>query len=109
VPLTRPASFADGEFSLDGALAISEYSDMKTLFLKSAIKDMQKLPSNQRERVAAKVRQLAEDPAALANNIKALTGRPESRLRIGDLRVLFVIEDGILTVKAVKPRGEAYE
>jgi mRNA interferase RelE/StbE len=40
-----------------------------------------------------------------------LTGRDGYRLRVGDWRVLFEINDGklVIVVLAVKPRGEAYE
>lgn len=33
----------------------------------------------------------------------------EYRLRIGDLRVLFTLENDIITINNVKPRGEAYK
>lgn len=43
-------------------------------------------------------------------DIRKLTGlENEYRLRVGDLRVLFTIEDDIITINDVKPRGQAYK
>ncbi len=33
----------------------------------------------------------------------------EYRLRIGNLRVLFTLENDIITINNVKPRGEVYK
>ncbi len=43
-------------------------------------------------------------------NITKLKGfENEYRLRIGDLRVLFTLEDDIITINDVKPRGQVYK
>lgn len=43
-------------------------------------------------------------------DIKKLTGlENEYRLRIGDLRVLFTIENDVVTINDIKPRGQAYK
>lgn len=43
-------------------------------------------------------------------DIKKLAGfEKEYRLRVGDLRVLFTIEDDIIIVNDIKPRGQAYK
>ena len=45
-----------------------------------------------------------------AGDIKRLTGfKRDYRLRVGDYRVLFSIENDVITVKDVLPRGEAYK
>ena len=55
----------------------------------------------------AKVEQFAADPASLANNVKALSGREAIRLRVGDWRV--IMEDGVvLAVLEIGPRGGVY-
>ena len=45
------------------------------------------------ERIRAKIEVYAADPAAQANNVKSLQGRPGIRLRVGDWRV---IKDGVV-------------
>lgn len=65
--------------------------------------------SSKRDLIRRKIEELAADPDALTNNIRRLAGRPESRLRIQDWRVIFRIEDGILWVDVIAPRGAAYE
>lgn len=43
-------------------------------------------------------------------DIKKLTGfENEYRLRVGDLRVLFTIENNIITVNEIRPRGQVYK
>lgn len=61
-------------------------------------------------RIRAKIDQLAIDPAALANNIKALQGQSGlMRLRVGDWRVLYNQDLVILLVIKIAPRGSAYD
>lgn len=58
--------------------------------------------------IRAKVELFAEDPGALANNVKALKGSTAIRLRVGDWRV--IMEDGVvLNVLDVGPRGGVYD
>ena len=46
----------------------------------------------------------------LGGDVKKLTGRTqEYRLRVGSFRVLFLLEDDLISVYAVKDRKEAYE
>jgi len=43
-------------------------------------------------------------------DIKKLTGfENEYRLRVGDLRVLFTVENNIITVNEIRPRGQVYK
>ncbi|MFM5913748.1 MAG: type II toxin-antitoxin system RelE family toxin [Chakrabartia godavariana] len=65
--------------------------------------------SNKRDLIRRKIEELAANPEALANNVRRLTGRPESRLRVQDWRVIFRIEDNVLWVDVIAPRGSAYE
>lgn len=45
-----------------------------------------------------------------AGDVKKLQGYlVDYRLRVGDLRVIFSVEDDIITVKDVLPRGQAYK
>ena len=76
-----------------------------------AIRDMRRLPAQDRERVIAKVQQYADDPASLANQVTKLTGSEYMRMRVGNYRVLFSNEYGkvtIMVVLRVRHRREAY-
>lgn len=58
----------------------------------------------------AKIRDYAKDPAAQANNIKRLKGKPQRyRLRIGDYRVLFALEADEIQILDIGPRGSIYD
>ena len=61
------------------------------------------------QRIVAKIEQLAADPAALGNNVRALKGGEGlMRLRVGDWRVIY--RDGVvLAILRIAPRGGAYD
>jgi len=64
------------------------------------------------ERDRREYEQYAEDPKSLTNQVKALKGREQFRLRVGDYRVLFVIENdvvAVMVVTAVRHRSRAYD
>lgn len=74
-----------------------------------ATRAIRKLPPEAKRRVQAVVELLAEDPRPPA--AKKLTGRPEWRVRSGDYRVLYRIQDDVLTVVVVHAghRRDIYE
>lgn len=58
--------------------------------------------------IRQKIEQLASDPQTVAGNVTRLKGRPESRLRVQDWRVIFRIEGGVLWVDDIGPRSGIY-
>lgn len=82
---------------------------MKTVvFLPAAAKALRKHRTDA-PRIVAKLQAYAESPAAQANNVKALTGTNEIRLRIGDYRAIFVETETEIIVVRIGPRGSVYE
>jgi mRNA interferase RelE/StbE len=79
-------------------------------YTKDAAKVLKTMPRNVSATIQAKIKVLSNDPYSAAN-VKKLTGRDGYRLRVGDWRVLFEINDGklVILVLAVRPRGGAYE
>jgi mRNA interferase RelE/StbE len=67
------------------------------------------LRSNKRAILRQKIDELATDPHSLSSNVIRLQGRPEYRLRVQDWRIIFRIEDSILWIDDIAPRGSAYE
>jgi mRNA interferase RelE/StbE len=61
------------------------------------------------ETIRKKIVALADDPHAPNNNATRLQGREGYRLRVGDWRVLYELNNGRLIVLDVKPRGGAYQ
>lgn len=67
-----------------------------------------RMPRNWALRVSEKITAYAKDPAAQANNVKALQGADGLlRLRVGDWRVI-MWENVVLEVLDIKSRGSAY-
>ena len=72
-----------------------------------AAKDLRNLPPEQAVRVTKSLRKLAD---GLAGDVKKLTQfKPSYRLRVGDYRVLFEVENETIVVYAVKHRRDAYQ
>lgn len=85
---------------------------MRVQILPKAAKDLKALDASDRSRIVGKIEQYATDPGSLANNVKALQGADLYRLRVGDYRVLFTIEEDairIMLVHRVRHRREAYD
>ena len=60
--------------------------------------------------IREKLDQLAQDPYAHNPNVTRLQGRPAYRLRVGDWRVIYELEDDRLVILVLKvaPRGGVY-
>jgi mRNA interferase RelE/StbE len=79
---------------------------MKVELKPRAIKDLRSLPKEEAARIAAKVGELEQ---GLTGDIKRLTNfTPEYRLRIGNYRVLFEVEEGTVVVYRVMHRRHVY-
>lgn len=79
---------------------------MKVELKPRAIKDLRSLPKEEAARIAAKVGELEQ---GLTGDIKRLTNfTPEYRLRIGNYRVLFEVEEGTVVVYRVMRRRHVY-
>jgi mRNA interferase RelE/StbE len=80
---------------------------MKTVgYTISATRQLRKLPAEIRERIIDKLRRHAESGAG---DVKALSGQPGARLRIGDYRVIFVETADVISIRAVGHRSNIYE
>jgi mRNA interferase RelE/StbE len=72
-----------------------------------ALKDLRILPKSAQRRILGKIESLRSD---LAGDVKRLTNfTPEYRLRVGDYRVLFEVEEGKVVVYRVLHRKDAYQ
>ena len=79
-------------------------------YSKRAAKKLVKLPRNTQSLIEEKLQGVALDPQS-APNVKALTGAPDYRLRVGNWRVIFSINDNELVISVIKiaSRGEVYK
>lgn len=66
-----------------------------------ALKFLKRSPPKLREIIMEKISLLARDPFAKILNIKKLKGREGYRLRVGDYRILYSIENDIVTIYIV--------
>ncbi|RQU10172.1 type II toxin-antitoxin system RelE/ParE family toxin [Burkholderia cenocepacia] len=80
-------------------------------FTKQAARALSRMPRNVAATIREKIEALAADPHGDNPNAKRLQGSPGYRLRVGDWRVLYVLEDGqmVVYVMEINPRGGAYK
>jgi mRNA interferase RelE/StbE len=76
---------------------------------RAALKSLIRLPANTGDLIESKIDQLARDPDSLKNNITRLVGTKESRLRVGDWRVVFRIDENVLLIIKIASRGGIYD
>ncbi|MEH2158507.1 type II toxin-antitoxin system RelE family toxin [Nostoc sp.] len=79
-------------------------------FSKGAKKQFMKLPLDVQERIQTKINDLAIEPRP--NGVKKLQGDDNSyRIRVGDYRVVYELDDDILIVTVIKVghRSEIYK
>ncbi len=79
-------------------------------YSKAATRALIRMPSKSATLIRQKLAELAEDPFA-ACNVKKLTGQPGYRLRVGDWRVLYILDNGklIVCVAEIGTRGDIYK
>jgi len=75
-------------------------------FKPKAVRDIEGLPSRIQTRILARIEEMSND---LKGDVKKLTHlMPEYRLRVGDYRVLFEIEERMIVIYRIRHRREAY-
>ncbi len=75
-------------------------------FKPRAIKDLESVTSKMQERILVGIEKLQDN---LAGDVKRLTNFvPAYRLRIGNYRILFELEDEKIIIYRILPRNEAY-
>ena len=80
---------------------------MKTILLTPvALKALGGLPKAVQVQIVAKLKRYAETGAG---SVKALVGRPGTRLRIGNYRAVFIEDSAEIRVFAIGDRRDIYE
>ncbi len=77
---------------------------MRIEYKKKAVKYINSCDKQTKQRLKEAIEKLP------IGDVKKLNGlETDYRLRVGDLRVLFSIEDDTITIKDILPRGQAYK
>ncbi len=70
------------------------------LFTKSAAKELESVPTKDRQRIVSQIGSLADDPRPMG--AEKLSGDDKYRIRQGDYRILYKIVDAVLIVTVVR-------
>ncbi len=78
---------------------------------KSAVRALGRMPRNVARRIRDRIEQLAQNPYAPDNNVARLQGRDGYRLRVGDWRVIYDLNDDqlIVLILEIGSRGSVYQ
>lgn len=84
-------------------------SDWQVIILRPAKRYLKRLSRVDKERILDALEQLRASPSKAS--VKPLTGRAEWRLRIGDFRALFRVdeENKLFIITIIGPRGDIYK
>ena len=80
-------------------------------YSKEAAKSLQRMPRNMAQLIREKLELIAVDPYADHPNAKKLQGREGYRLRVGDWRVIYKMQNEqlIIVILKIASRGEIYK
>lgn len=73
-----------------------------------AEKFLRKINKEDTLRIRAKIRQYANNPEELKNQVKKLTNSLYYRLRVGDYRIIFTETGEIMYIEKIGNRGNVY-
>jgi mRNA interferase RelE/StbE len=81
----------------------------KISLTRSAIKELESLPAKIHDKVIAHLRQLEENPRM--PGAEKLTAFPEYKLRVGNHRIIFEIDDALREIKVlmIEDRRQVYK
>ena len=81
----------------------------KVRIVHAAEKEMDNLPRAIHARISRRILSLEDNPRP--RGVKKLSGREEYRLRVGDYRVLYTVDDtdSMVTIFAIGHRREVYQ
>lgn len=85
-------------------------SQYKLEFKKPSLKDIEKLPTHQKKRIIKKLKFFIahENPLSLAVRLKDFEDG-QYRWRVGVYRIIFDVEDDIITILRIRHRKEVYK
>jgi len=83
-------------------------AEYKIFFRRSVLKDLAKIPKNELRRIMDRIKKLSQNPRPLG--CEKISGQARFRIRQGNYRIIYSIQDDELTVWRVKigHRHESY-
>lgn len=84
---------------------------MRLVFRRVAEKALDRIPVDRRRQILLRLKEIAAEPSARNTSVKPLTGSDLFRLRVGDYRILFTLDEAaeVLTVELIRTRSDVYK
>ena len=71
----------------------------EVLIEKAALKELSKIPPKEQSRIITTIKSLSKEPRPIG--VKKLTGREAWRIRVGNYRIIYEIQDNKLVILVV--------
>lgn len=82
---------------------------LRIVFTRRALKDLRSLPKEDRERAMDRISAFAGEPTSPQHDVIHLVGQSKGyRLRVGDWRVVFNVDNEVIEVLRIGHRREVY-
>ena len=84
---------------------------VKIVFRRAAEKSLDRIPADRRRQIVDRIARLSAGLQNHGLDVRPLAGRPGLfRLRVGDYRVLFSIDEAaeVVTIELIRTRGDVY-
>lgn len=84
---------------------------MKVVFRRAAEKSLDRIPADRRRQIVDRIERLSAAPRSQVLDIRPLAGKSGLfRLRVGDYRVLFSVDEAAatVTIELIRTRGDVY-
>jgi len=84
---------------------------MRLVFRRAAEKALNRIPADRRRQLLSRIKELAANPASRALAATPIAGSAMFRLRVGEYRVLFTLDEPaeVLIVELIRTRGDVYK
>ena len=84
---------------------------MRLVFRRAAEKTLDRIPADRRRQILSRIKDFAADPTRRSISVEPPAGSDLLRLRVGDYRVLFSLDEaeGVLIVELIRTRGDVYK
>ena len=84
---------------------------MEIVFTRAAERSLNRRPVDRRRQVLSRIEAVAAEPIIRSRSVRPLAGSNLLRLRVGDYRVLFSLNEaeGTMTIELLRTRGDVYK
>ena len=82
---------------------------LKVTYKNTLLRVLRRMQPKTAKQIQRKIGEIAADPKQRRTDVKSLVNRPGYRLRVGDWRIIYTMDEATLDVLAIETRGDVYK